>query len=132
MLAVDDRAERADRVLELHVLAGRPGELLGDEVRLREEALDASRAGDDDLVLVRELVHAEDRDDVLQVRVALEDLLDERRDLVVLVGDDARLERARSGLERVDGGVDPLLHDRALEHGRRVEVRERVRPEPGR
>ena len=71
-------------------LPGRARELLGDEVRLREEALDAARAGDDDLVLVRQLVHAEDRDDVLQVRVALEDLLHERRDLVVLVGDDSR------------------------------------------
>ncbi len=117
----------ADRVLELDVLARRARELLGDEVRLRQEALDAPRPRDDDLVLVGELVHAEDRDDVLQVGVALEDLLDERRDLVVLVGDDARLQRARRRLERIDGRVDALLHDRALEHGRRVEVRERVR-----
>src|SRR5262245_28335098 len=56
VLAVDDRAEAPDRVLELHVLPGGPRELLGDEVRLREEALDAAGPRDDDLVLVRELV----------------------------------------------------------------------------
>ena len=106
---------------------GRAGEQLGDEERLREEALDLARPGDDELVLVGELVDAEDGDDVLQVLVALEDLLHLRRDVVVLVRDDARLERARRRVERVDGRVDALLDDRAREHGRRVEVGERVR-----
>src|ERR671930_361961 len=113
VLAVEDLAEALDRVLELHVLAGGAGELLGDEVRLREEALDLPRAGDDEPVLVGELVDSEDGDDVLEVLVALEDLLDARRRPVVLVGDDARLERAREGVERVHRGVDALLHDRA-------------------
>src|SRR4051812_39266745 len=40
VLAVEDLLEAADRVLELHVLARRPRELLGDEVRLRQEPLD--------------------------------------------------------------------------------------------
>jgi hypothetical protein len=44
VLAVEDLAEAADRVLELHVLAGRAGELLGDEERLRQEALDLAGA----------------------------------------------------------------------------------------
>ncbi len=44
----------------------------------------------------------------------------------MLVGDDARLERPRRRVERVDRRVDPLLDDRPREHGRRVEVRERV------
>src|ERR671910_888082 len=38
VLAVEDLLEAFDRVLELHVLAGCPRELLRDEVRLREEA----------------------------------------------------------------------------------------------
>ena len=75
VLAVEDLGEAADRVLELHVLARRAGELLGHEERLREEALDLARARDDELVLVRELVDAEDGDDVLQVGVALQHLL---------------------------------------------------------
>src|SRR6266496_2472727 len=63
VLAPDDLLEAADRVLELHVFAGRARELLGDEVRLREEALHLARTRDDELVLVGELVDAEDGDD---------------------------------------------------------------------
>ena len=37
------------------------------------------------------------------------------------------LEGARGRLQRIDGGVDPLLHDRRDEDDRRVEVRERGR-----
>src|SRR5919204_2390426 len=63
VLAVEDLGEALDRVLELHVLARRAGELLGDEVRLREEALDLARARHHEPVLVRELLDAEDGDD---------------------------------------------------------------------
>ncbi len=45
----------------------------------------------------------------------------------MLVGDDPGLERAGGRVERVDGRVDPLLHDRARERRRRVEVGEHVR-----
>src|SRR3954454_18674871 len=65
VLALEDLLEALDRVLELDVLARGAGELLGDEVRLRKEALDLARARHHELVLVRELVDAEDRDDVL-------------------------------------------------------------------
>src|SRR5919109_1467284 len=85
VLAVEDLGETLDRVLELHVLAGGAGELLGHEVRLREEALDLSRAGDDEPVLVGELVDPEDGDDVLEILVPLENLLDARRRPVVVV-----------------------------------------------
>src|ERR1041385_2064467 len=40
VLAFDDLAEAADRIGDLHVLPLDAGELLGDEERLREEALD--------------------------------------------------------------------------------------------
>src|SRR5437763_1108236 len=127
VLAVEDLREALDLVLELHVLAGRAGELLGDEVRLREEALDLPGPRHHQPVLVRELVDPEDGDDVLEVLVALKHLLDARRRAVVVVGDDPRLERARERVERVHRRVDALLHDRAREHRRRVEVREGVR-----
>src|SRR5688572_165029 len=67
VLARDDGLEAADRVLERDVLAGRSGEHFSDVERLRQEALDLARALDRDLVLLRQLVHAEDRDDVLQL-----------------------------------------------------------------
>src|SRR6059058_3618835 len=127
VLAVEDLLEAADGVLELHELARRAGELRGREERLREEPLHLAGARDDELVLVGELVDAEDGDDVLQVAVTLQRLLHARRRRVVLVGDDARLQRARRGVERVDGRVDPLLDDRARERRRRVEMCEHVR-----
>jgi len=43
--------------------------------RLGEELLDLPRPGDRELVVLRQLVHAEDRDDVLQVLVPLQDQL---------------------------------------------------------
>ena len=58
--------------------------------RLREEALDA-RALDEHAVLVGQLVDAEDRDDVLQLAVALQHLLDLVGDAEVLLADDLGL-----------------------------------------
>ena len=97
----------------------------GDEEGLREEALDLAGARDDELVVLAELVHAEDGDDVLQVLVLLEDRLDLARDVVVALADDVRVEQRRRRVERVDGRVDADLGERAVENRRRVEVGER-------
>src|SRR5829696_8166685 len=59
----DDLLERADRVVELDELALEAGELLGDEERLREEPLQPPRPAHDHLVLLGELVDAEDGDE---------------------------------------------------------------------
>ena len=75
VLALAQRLERRDRLVDRHVLAREAGELLGHEERLRQEPLDLAGPRHDDLVLLGELVHAEDRDDVLQVLVPLQDLL---------------------------------------------------------
>src|SRR5665647_2205338 len=63
-------------------------------------------------------------DDVLQLPVALQDLLDARGDLVVLVAHGVAGEDARVRVERVDGRVDAFLDDGAREHGGGVEVGE--------
>jgi hypothetical protein len=62
------------------------------------------RAADDQLVLFRELVHAQDGDDVLQRLVALQCRLHLTRDAVVLFADDARIENARGRVERITAG----------------------------
>ena len=123
-LAVRDRLESGDGVLERHVLAGRAGEHLGDEERLGEEALDLAGSRHHQLVLVGELVHAEDRDDVAQLLVALEDTLHPARHIVVLGADDERVELAARRIERVDRRVDAELRDLAREHQGRIEVGE--------
>src|SRR2546427_1555046 len=51
----DDLAEAPDRVGELHIAARLTRERLGDEERLRQEALDLPRARDGQLVFVAEL-----------------------------------------------------------------------------
>ncbi|HEV3483810.1 MAG TPA: hypothetical protein VG106_00270, partial [Vicinamibacterales bacterium] len=84
VFAFDDLFETADGVGDLHVLAFHPGELLGDEERLRQEPLDAPRAAHRQLVLLRQLVDAEDRDDVLEVLVALQHL----QDIIAILGID--------------------------------------------
>src|SRR5687767_7549520 len=125
VLAVDDLAEAFDRVGDLDVLTLDAGELLGHEERLREEALDLPGARHDDLVLFRQLVDAQDGDDVLEVLVLLKDRLHRARGVVVLVAEDARIEDLRSRSQRIDGRVDAELRDLARENGRGVEVSER-------
>src|SRR3989475_7676923 len=75
VLAVDDFPEALDGVRELHVAPLRAGEGLGDEHRLGKEPPGGPGAGDDELVLVRQLIHPGDRDDVLELLGALEDQL---------------------------------------------------------
>src|ERR1043166_247249 len=96
VLAVNDLLEAADGVGDLDELALEAGELLGDEEGLREEGLNLARARASELGLFRKLVEAEDGDDVLEVFVALQDLLDGLRRVVVLLPDDARVEDARA------------------------------------
>src|ERR1700681_4714349 len=84
VLAVAQALEAADRIGEIDEYARRTGEHLGDMEGLRQEALDLAGARDGDLVLLRQFVHAEDRDDVLERLVALEHLLDLAGNLIML------------------------------------------------
>ena len=124
-LALEDLLERRDGVLDRDVLALAAGEDLGDRERLAHEPLEAPSPGDRGLVLLGELVDAEDRDDLLEVLEALEHALGLLGDVVVLLADDVRVEDARRRGQRVDRRVDAELGDRPLEADRRVEVGER-------
>src|SRR5688572_23474123 len=72
VLAFGDLLEAANRFIDRDVLAFEARELRRHEERLRQEALDPARARYRQLVLFRQLVDAENRDDVLQVLVALQ------------------------------------------------------------
>src|SRR5579884_926805 len=124
VLAIDHFLEGADGVLERDVLAGNTGELLRDAERLRKEPLDAAGTRHDQLIFVRKLVDAEDRDDVLQLFIAVQDLLHGARNLVVLRTDDVGLEDLRGGGQRVDRRVDAFLGDAPLQIDVGVQVRE--------
>src|SRR3954468_16943142 len=60
VLAVGDLVERLHRLGDRDRRPLQAGELLGDVGVLRQEALDAARPADDDLVLLGQLVDAED------------------------------------------------------------------------
>src|SRR3954463_16089726 len=62
VLALADLLERLDGLLERDRRAGHAGELLRRVGVLRQEALDPARAVDAELVLLGQLVHAEDGD----------------------------------------------------------------------
>src|SRR6188508_2634737 len=66
-LALEDRVEALDGLVDRHELALDTREHLGDEERLREEFLDLAGPVDGEAVLVGQLVQAEDGDDVLQL-----------------------------------------------------------------
>src|SRR5260221_10181276 len=124
VLAFGDCLERGDGLLERDEHAGLTGELLGHVHRVREEPLDPPSPLDSDLVLFRELVDAQDGDDVLQLLVPLQNPLHLARDLVVLPADVLGVQDPRGGVQGVHGRVDALLRDRAREHPRRVQAGE--------
>src|SRR2546430_2527545 len=95
VLALEDLREAADRLGDRHILAARAGELLGHREGLGEEALDAPGTVHREAVLVGELLDAQDRDDVLELLVALKGLLDPVGDRVVLLPHDLGLEDRR-------------------------------------
>src|SRR3546814_10187968 len=83
IFAIDHRLEALDRVFQLDELAGDAGEHFGHVEGLRQEALDLAGAADGELVLFGQLVHAEDRDDVLKRLVLLQDRLHRTSHLIM-------------------------------------------------
>ena len=119
MLPVQDLGKAADGLLELDVDARTPGEDLGHLEGLGEEPLHPPGSLDRQLLVVGQLLLAEDGDDVLEVLVLLQDPLDPGGDPVVLLPDDAGIEGAAGRVERVHGGIDADLGEGAGErHGR--------------
>src|SRR5438445_10636771 len=110
-LTVADHLETADRFLERDVLARRAGEHFGDMERLREEALDLARAADGGLVFFAELVHAENRDDVLEFLVTLQRTLHAARGLIVLHADHVRIELAAGRSKRINRWINTERRD---------------------
>ena len=92
--------------------------------RLGQEALDLARPGDRDPLVFAQLLNAQDGDDVLQVPVLLQHPLHTSRHLVVLVAHDARIEDRRRRGQRVNGRIEALIRQRALQRNRRVKMGE--------
>src|SRR5699024_5355439 len=73
-VAVAHARERVHAICQRHVRAWQCGELLGDEEVLAQEALSATCALNGDLVIFRQLVHTQNRDNILQFLVLLQNV----------------------------------------------------------
>src|SRR5690606_40092109 len=78
---------------------------------LGQEALYAARTAYDELVLFRQFVHPEDRNNILEFLVPLQDILHALRAVVMLVANNFRAEDTRRGIERVHRWIDTQLGD---------------------
>ena len=104
-----DLLEAADRVGQRRDFARLAGEHLGHQERLREEPLHPPGPVHHQLVLLAQLVHAQDGDDVLQLAVALQGHLHAPGDVVVPLADVLRVEDPAGAGQRIDGRIDALL-----------------------
>ena len=125
--AFENRIERAHGVRDGAVGAVHSRELRSDVERLRKEFLNFSRAGNRELVFVGKLVHAENRNDVLQIFVFLQNGLDGAGNAEMIFADDLRRECLRCRSKRIDRRINRELGDFSIEHDCRVQVRKRVR-----
>ena len=100
--AVEDHAESANRVSNRHIAPGLTGELLGNVHRLAEEVLHLARARHQDLVIVRQLFYAENRNDILQILVTLQHLLRFARCGIVLLAHHLRRQDVAGTGQRVN------------------------------
>src|SRR5208337_3871253 len=75
VLAFHDLLEAAHGVFNLHVLPFEARELRGHIHRLREEFFDSPGSRYGPLILIGKLFDSQDRDDVLQILIALQDRL---------------------------------------------------------
>src|SRR5215472_16976449 len=122
VLAFGQRLERGHGLGQRHELAILAGELLGHEHRVRQEPLDPPGPLHRDLVFLGQLVYAQDRDDVLQLLVPLQDPLYLAGHVIVLLADVRGIKDPGGRVERVHGWVDALLGDRAAQHRGGVQV----------
>src|SRR5882762_1668471 len=100
-LAVYDHPETLDGLLERNELSRRACEHFRDVERLRQEALYLARTRYRQLVLGGKFIHAQNRDDVAQLLVALQRRLYRTRGVVVVLADNVRVDLTRSRIQRV-------------------------------
>jgi peptide chain release factor 1 len=89
--------------------------------------LHLSRSSDDESILLRELIHTEDRDDILEFFIPLEDLLTGTSGVIVVISYGGWCEDGRCRVERIDCRIDAQFCDRAREYHSRIEVSEGIR-----
>ena len=124
VLAVDEGVEVVDGGFKVNELTLEASEDLSDGEGLRHETLHLTGTGNGELVLLGELVHTKDSNNVGERLVVLEDLDNRSCGVVVQVTDDGGVKHTRDGVKRVDSGVDTELGNRTRQHSGGVKVSE--------
>merc|ERR1712024_147851 len=124
VLASQDSLEARDGLVNGDKLAGVVGEDLSDLERLGEESLNLPGSGHLQLVLLGQLVHTKDSNDILERLVVLQNLLHTSGHLVVLTTDDVGVHDTAGRVERIHSRVDTSLSNRSGEHSGGVQVSE--------
>ncbi len=123
-LAVADALESVDGLGQRDVGAWQAGELLCDEEVLAQEALNTTCTLNGDLVLLRQLFHTKDGDDVLEFLVLLQDVNNTLCNFVVVLAHDGRLQNTRGRSQRVHSRVNTLGSNTTVQLGGCIEVGE--------
>src|SRR6266498_204621 len=124
VFAFENFLEAANGIGHRHLLARTAREHFRHRKRLAEEALNFARAEHGELVFRRQFVHAQDRDDVLEVLVALQHLLHATRDFIVFLADNFGGERTRGRGEGIHRGINAQFGDGPFQYDGGVEVGE--------
>src|SRR5690606_26752536 len=124
VVTVQNALEATDGFLQRHVFARCAGEDFGHEERLGQEPLDLTRPVYGHLVVFRQFVHTEDRDDVLQFLVTLQHALNATRYIVVLLANHQRVQLTAGRVQRIDRRVDTLGGDVTAQYHGCVQVGE--------
>jgi len=123
-LTSNDSLEGADGVLQVDQLALDTSENLGDSEGLGQETLELTGTLDSKLVSLRQLVHTQNSNDILEGLVLLEHLLDTGGGVVVLVTNDTGVQHTGLGVKGIDSGVDTQLGDTTGQDSGGVQVSE--------
>ena len=89
---------------------------------LGQEALDSSGTGNRGAVLRAQFVHAEHRDDILQLAVFLQHLLHRAGGFIMVFAQHIRLQNAGGTLQRVHRGINAKLRNGSGQNRGRVQM----------
>ena len=107
-LAVQNHTESAQSLLQRNIASRHTGKLLCHREALGQETLNLTGTVYCQLILLGQLVHTHDGDDILQLLITLQHLLYRTGYLVVLVAYDLRRKDPAGGIQRVYGRIDTL------------------------
>lgn len=122
VLAIEDSLESLEGVLQVDELTLHVGENLSDLERLGQETLDLTGTVHSELVILRQLIHTQDSNNILKILVGLQDSLDVTGNIVVITSDNLGGKHTGGGIEGIHGGVDTELSHLTGQHSGGIQM----------